>query len=122
MAGIVHVPWYATVFRGDKLEAAVAEIAPVALRYGATMYQVQRNRDDAYKILQMAEFANHQQWEAYWYGPEFNRFRAVNQSLYQIPILYSWNDLVVEGHTDDAHTHAAVRVDAASLAADEGPV
>ena len=30
MAGIVHVPWYATVFRGDKLEVAVAEIAPVA--------------------------------------------------------------------------------------------
>lgn len=109
MAGIVHVPWYATVFRGDKLEAAVAEIAPVALRYGATMYQVQRNRDDAYKILQMAAFETKEQWEAYWYGPEFNRFRAVNQALYQVPILYSWNDLVVEGHTTDEHTHADVR-------------
>jgi hypothetical protein len=36
MAGVVYVPWYATVFRGDKLEEKVAEIAPVALRYGAT--------------------------------------------------------------------------------------
>lgn len=121
MAGIVYVPWYATVFRGDKLEAAVAEIAPVALRYGATSYAVHRNRDDAYKILQMAEFATHEQWEAFWYGPEFNRFRAVNQSLYQIPILYSWNDLVVEGHTDDAHTHRDERIDSAAIAADEGP-
>jgi hypothetical protein len=109
MAGIVHVPWYATVFRGDKLEAAVAEIAPVALRYGATRYEVQRNRDDRYRILQMATFETREQWESYWYGPDFNRFRAVNQSLYQIPLLYSWNDLVVEGHTSDEHTHADVR-------------
>jgi len=29
MAGVVYIPWYATVFRGDKLEGAVAEIAPV---------------------------------------------------------------------------------------------
>ena len=36
MAGVVHIPWYATGFRGDKLEAALAEIAPIALRYGAT--------------------------------------------------------------------------------------
>jgi hypothetical protein len=118
MAGIVHVPWYATVFRGDKLEAAVAEIAPAALRYGATMYQVQRNRDDAYKILQMAAFETREQWESYWYGPEFNRFRAVNQSLYQIPLLYTWNDLVVEGHTDDARTHEDIRVDTAATGGD----
>ena len=50
MAGVVHVPFYATLFRGDKLEAAVAELAPISLRYGATAYAVHRNRDDAYKI------------------------------------------------------------------------
>ncbi|MCW3030549.1 MAG: hypothetical protein JWM66_682, partial [Solirubrobacterales bacterium] len=27
MAGVVHVPWYATGFRGDQLEAALADIA-----------------------------------------------------------------------------------------------
>jgi hypothetical protein len=111
MAGIVHLPWYATVFRGDKLAAAVAEIAPVALRYGATGYAVQRNRDDAYKILQMSSFDTKEQWEAYWYGPEFNRFRAVNQSLYQVPILYSWNDLVVEGRLDGERRHDELRAE-----------
>ena len=36
MAVVFTVPWYATGFRGDQLEAALQEIAPVALRYGAT--------------------------------------------------------------------------------------
>jgi hypothetical protein len=107
MAGIVYVPWYATVFRGDKLEAAVAEIAPVALRYGATGYVVHRNRDDAYKILQMSTFESKSDWERFWYGPEFNRFRAVNQNLFQVPLLYTWNDLVVEGHIEDEPRHRA---------------
>jgi hypothetical protein len=101
MAGVVHIPWYATVFRGDKLEAAVADVAPLALRYGASSYFVHRNRDDRYKILQTATFASHSDWERYWHGPEFTRFRVANQSLYQVPVLYSWNDVVVEGRIDD---------------------
>ena len=32
MAGSVHIPWYATVFRGDKFEIALMEIAPVSPR------------------------------------------------------------------------------------------
>jgi quinol monooxygenase YgiN len=102
MAGIVHVPWYATVFRGDKLEAALAEIAPVAIRYGATSYAIHRNRDDAYKLLQMSAFESKDGWEAYWYGPEFTRFRAKNQGLFQVPLLYSWADLVLEGRIEEA--------------------
>ena len=47
-AGVMHIPWYATVFRGDKVAAALVEIAPVALRYGATDYAVYRSRDDRY--------------------------------------------------------------------------
>jgi hypothetical protein len=111
MAGIVHVPWYATVFRGDKLEAALSEMAPIALRYGATSYAVHRNRDDAYKLLQMSAFDTKEQWEAYWYGPEFNRFRAVNQALYQVPILYSWADLVIEGYIEEERQRGDLRVD-----------
>ena len=98
MAGIVHVPWYATVFRGDKFEAMLAEIAPVAMRYGASSYAVHRNRDDSYKFLQMATFETKLEWERYWAGPEFTHFRIAAQSYYQVPVLYSWNDLVVEGY------------------------
>ena len=56
MAGVVHIPWYATLFRGDRFEGALEEIAPLALRYGATEYAIYRSRDDAYKFLQLATF------------------------------------------------------------------
>jgi hypothetical protein len=36
MAGVVHIPWYATVLREESFAAAVAAGAPIALRYGAT--------------------------------------------------------------------------------------
>ena len=36
MAGVVHIPWYATGFRADGFEQALNGIAAAALRYGAT--------------------------------------------------------------------------------------
>ena len=56
MAVVFTVPWYATGFRGDQLEAALQEIAPVALRYGASDWAVYRFVDDRYKFQQMATF------------------------------------------------------------------
>jgi quinol monooxygenase YgiN len=97
MAGAVHIPWYATGFRGDKLEAALAEIAPIALRYGATSYAVYRSDDDLYKFLQVATFKSHDDWDAYWAGPEFVRFRTLTSSWYQVPVLYSWHKVAAEG-------------------------
>jgi hypothetical protein len=97
MAGVVHIPWYATLFRGDKFEIALMEIAPVAARYGATDYRVYRSRDDRYRFLQMATFEDKLSWERYWNGEEFSIWRADFSSWYQVPVLYSWNDLVIEG-------------------------
>jgi len=96
-AGVVHIPWYATLFRGDKFEAALEEIAPIALRYGATEYAVYRSRDDQYRFLQLATFEDKQEFEAYWYGADFNDWRARYSSWYQVPVLYVWHDLVVRG-------------------------
>jgi hypothetical protein len=97
MAGIVHIPWYATVFRGDKLEAAIAEIAPKAMRYGAKSYEVFRYRDDRYKFIQTAEFDDHIAWDRYWQGPEFIYWRTKYQSYYQVPVVYGWTDLIASG-------------------------
>jgi hypothetical protein len=106
MAGVVSIPWYATGFRGDKLEAALAEIAPVALRYGATAYTVHRNRDDRYKLQQTATFESKADWERYWAGPEFVHFRILAQTWYQVPVLYTWSDVVVEGYLDSERVRA----------------
>ncbi len=97
MAGIVSIPWYATVFRGDQLETALKEIAPLALRYGATEYTVYRSRDDRYKFMQTASFEDGADFDRYWYGPEFSRFRSEHSGWYQVPILHYWNDQVAAG-------------------------
>jgi quinol monooxygenase YgiN len=97
MAGVVSIPWYATVFRGDKFELAIMEIAPVAARYGATDYRVYRQRDDPYRFLQLATFEDHADWDRYWHGEEFSLWRADYTSWYQVPVLYQWNDLIVQG-------------------------
>ena len=95
--GSVHIPWYATGFRGDKLEAALADIAPIALRYGATSYHVYRYNEDRYKFLQVSTFSDKAEWERYWLGPEFERFRSLASSWYQVPVVYQWADIAAEG-------------------------
>jgi hypothetical protein len=93
MAGTVIVPWYATGFRSDAFEAALNEVAAVALRYGASSYTVYRSKDDRYRFQQLAQFAEHIDWERFWDGPEMTDFRRRHSGWYQIPVLYGWWDL-----------------------------
>jgi hypothetical protein len=95
--GTVIVPWYATGFRADAFEAALNEIAAVALRYGASSYAVYRGRDDRYKFQQLARFDEHIDWERYWEGHEMVDFRARHSGWYQVPVLYGWWDLTAGG-------------------------
>jgi hypothetical protein len=96
-AGSVFIPWYATGFRGDGLEEALAEISPIAMRYGATYHGVYRSRDDRYRFTQIATFPDKVDFDRYWYGEEFGRFRAQHSGWYQVPVLYVWNDEIVSG-------------------------
>ena len=96
-AGAVHVPFYANSFQGDRVEAALHEIAPVTLRYGATHYAVYRYRDDRYKFLLTATFPDKGAWERFWYGEEFSRWRTLNNGSVQVPVVYGWTDVVAEG-------------------------
>jgi len=99
-AGSVHIPWYATLFRGDQLEKALQEVAPVALRYGAKSYTLYRSRDDQYKFLHTIEFEDKADWERYWDGPEMREFRARRTSWYQVPVLYVWHDVSITGRSE----------------------
>ncbi len=95
--GVAVIPWYATLFRGDNFSDALQEKAPVALRYGATEYSAYRSRDDAYRFLQLATFEHKRDFERYWYGEEFSIWRADYSSWYQVPVVYTWSDLLVRG-------------------------
>ena len=95
MGGVIHIAWYATVFRQDALAQEVSHAAPLALRYGATQYAVHRSQDDPYKIIQMAWFENHEQWYRFWDGPEMIEFRARNAGHFQILVTYTWHDELV---------------------------
>jgi hypothetical protein len=97
MAGVVHIPWYATGLRHDKLADALTGIAPIALRYGASAYEVYRSNDDRYKFLQTADFESKHDFERYWNGPEFIDFRVLTSSWYQVPVLYVWHDRIASG-------------------------
>ena len=101
--GVATIPWYATVFRGDKFQAALEIIAPLSLRYGATDYSVYRSRDDRYKFLHAVDFNSKPDWERYWHSPEFIDWRAEYTSWYQVPVLYVWNDVVAHGHSEVAN-------------------
>jgi len=103
MAGVVNIPWYATVFRGDKFEVALQEIAPIAMRYGATDFEVLRSNDDRYRFWQFAYFEEKTDFERYWYGREFSDWRADYTSWYTVPVLYTWFDRVVAGSLDGNH-------------------
>ncbi len=95
--GTIIIPWYATGFRADGLAAALDEIAPAALRYGASSYALYRSRDDLYKFQQLAYFPDHTSWERYWAGPEMTEFRVRHSSWYQVPVLYTWWELTSHG-------------------------
>jgi hypothetical protein len=97
MADLVYVSWYATVLRQDYFAEEVARAAPLALRYGATQYQVHISNDDRYKINQLTWVPDKTAWYRYWDGPEMIEFRARNTGKYQIPIVYSWADEIAAG-------------------------
>ncbi len=97
MGGVVWVQWYATVLRQESLAVDVAEVAPIALRYGATQYQVHRSLDDRYRIWQLTWVESHDDWYRFWDGPEMIEFRAAHSAHYQVPISYGWYEELAAG-------------------------
>jgi quinol monooxygenase YgiN len=105
--GVVHLPFYATGFRGDDMQAALERIAPISTKYGATRYEVFRSRDDRYKFLLSVDFDDKRDWDAYWFGPEFTEMRAACSGWYQVPLLYVWNDVVARAEVREPESETA---------------
>ena len=97
MADLVWVSWYATVLRQDYFAEEVARMAPVALRYGATQYQVHVNNDDRYRITQMT-WVTQKRLVPLLGRPRDDRVPGPQQrASYQIPITYAWADEIAAG-------------------------
>ena len=95
--GLVHIPWYATALRADKLETVLLDISAASLRYGATWWQVHRSRDDRYKLLQVTAWESKEDFERWWAGHEMVDMRVITSGWWQVPTLYVWHDLCGAG-------------------------
>lgn len=93
----IHVPWYATGLRGDRLEAALADVTPTALRYGATSWSLHRSRDDRHKFLQIVAFEDKLDFDRWWDGNEMTEMRVITFGWWQVPLLYVPHDVIGEG-------------------------
>ena len=107
MTNVLHLPVYATGFRGDDIEASLQQLAPISLRYGATDFAVYRSRDDSYKFLQLASFESKLDFERYWLGDEFVSWRADYTSWFQVPVVYGFHEEVGRGALGGARETAA---------------
>lgn len=92
-----HIPFYATGLRGDELEAALSQVAPIAARYGGTHWAVYRSQEDAYKFMLIVDFPSKSSFEAYWYGEEARDMRAAMSGFFQNPVTYAPQAIVAEG-------------------------
>jgi len=92
-----HIAWYATGFRGDKMEQALNDVTATCMRYGASGWSLHRSLDDRYKLLQIVHFVDKIAFERWWHGREMIDFRVIASSWYQVPLLYVPHELVGEG-------------------------
>ena len=103
----ILLPWYATLFRYARFADALREIAPVALRYGATSYHVYQSVEDLSKFFHWTAVPSKLIWERFWYGEEFGRWRAAHSGWYQVPVTYTVAHEIASG----AIEHETVELD-----------
>jgi len=107
MAQTIHIPWYATALRGDRLAAVLQDVTPTALRYGATGWSLHRSKDDRYRFLQIVHFEDKLDFERWWNGAEMTEMRTITSGWWQVPLLYTPHEHLGEGRIEPATAEAA---------------
>jgi hypothetical protein len=107
MAQTIHIPWYATGLRADRLAAALRDVTPTALRYGATGWSLHRSKDDRFRFLQIVDFDDKLDFERWWNGAEMIEMRAITSGWWQVPVLYIPHEHLGEGRIEAADAPAA---------------
>ena len=84
---LVHIPWAANPFRGDKFAEGWAAAAELALDFGAVSWGFYRSLDGRLDFIQEAVFPSKAHWERYWYSERIAECRIELAGTYQVPIL-----------------------------------
>ena len=94
---LVHIPWAANPFRGDKFAEGWAAAAELALDFGAVSWGFYRSLDGRLDFIQEAVFPSKAHFERYWYSEEIAAKRVALQGYYNVPILPEFYEIVGEG-------------------------
>lgn len=92
-----HLAFYAVALRGNDVDAALSQLAPISARYGASHWGVYRSQDDLYKFLLTVDFDDKNGFQKFWYGPEAEDFRVSMQGSYQNPVQYATHVVSTSG-------------------------
>ena len=111
VAGVVHIPWYATGFRGDRLEAALARDRA----RGAALRRDDYASTAPGRPLQVPADRRTSRPSATGSATGTARSSPTSASdhsgWYQVPVLYVWNDLVTSGSVVAEHAGRSVAAD-----------
>ena len=91
---LVHIPWVANPFRGDKFAEGWAPAAEAVLDFGAVSWGFYRNLDGRLDFIQEAIFPSKAHFERYWYSEETTAARDEAINFYGKPVLPVWHSLV----------------------------
>jgi hypothetical protein len=94
---LVHIPWAANPFRGDKFAEGWAAAAELVLDYGAVSWGFYRSLDGRLDFIQEAVFPSKAHWERYWYSEELAEMRVQLQGYFNVPVLPELYEIVGEG-------------------------
>ena len=94
---LVHIPWVANPFRGDKFAEGWAPAAEAVLDFGAVSWGFYRNLDGRLDFIQEAVFPSKAHFERYWYSETIAEKRVELQGYFNVPVLPEFYELVGEG-------------------------
>jgi hypothetical protein len=94
---LVHIPWAANPFRGDRFAEVWASAAEMVLDYGAISWGFYRNIDGRLDFIQEAVFPSKAHFERYWYSEAIAEKRTELQGYFNVPVLPEFYEIVGEG-------------------------
>jgi hypothetical protein len=95
---LVHIPWHANPFRGEKFAEGWAPAAEAALDFGAVSWRFYRNIDGRLDFIQDAIFPSKAHFERYWYSETIAEKRIELQGYFNVPVLPEFYEIVGEGN------------------------